>query len=189
MPSEKEIILRWFYRQTFKREVFCFDNPLRQAAIDALNKPPLDVEDYLYANVRRLWNGFLESINNDKNCGRFPFFRVIDNTKRRIEWMGQEKRPNVKSKSVNLYLRLKTRPHILRRFEIITSREYEAIGCVACDLLGATHINLTPPSNEGGIDFFALIKTPSWNHVFGGGHRPLRIVGQSKKFFNKIKVS
>jgi len=70
----------------------------------------------------------------------------------------------------------------------LTDREFEALACVALRLAGASETRLTPPSNEGGVDFFALITSPAHSHLFSGSTHPLRIIGQSKKYSGPVQV-
>ena len=67
-------------------------------------------------------------------------------------------------------------------------RQYEALGIVVCELIGASKTYLTPPGNEGGIDFFALMALPSKFHLFRQSRGPLRIVGQSKQHKSPVAV-
>jgi hypothetical protein len=76
---------------------------------------------------------------------------------------------------------------ILRTLDAITDREYEALGCVVSEVIGASHVHLTPNGKEGGIDFFALVISPSPCHLLVGTTAPLRIVGQSKKYATAIE--
>jgi hypothetical protein len=59
---------------------------------------------------------------------------------------------------------------------------------VALRFVGATETVLTPPGNEGGVDFFALLPAPGPCRLFSGGSHPLRIIGQSKKYLSAVQV-
>ena len=72
--------------------------------------------------------------------------------------------------------------------DTLNDREYEALACVSLRLVGASETFLTPPGNEGGVDFFALLPSPGRCHLFSGGHHPLRIVGQSKKYTSAMEA-
>ena len=78
---------------------------------------------------------------------------------------------------------------LLKRIDALNSRRYEALGCLASILSGADRHLLTPPGNEGGIDFFSRIRQPANNHVFSGSYAPIRVIGQSKKYTSKVTVS
>jgi hypothetical protein len=75
---------------------------------------------------------------------------------------------------------------MLASLEGLTDREYEALGCVASELSGATDYVLTPAGDDKGVDFFASIRWPGHSHVFSHRSCPLRIVGQSKKYGNPV---
>jgi len=70
----------------------------------------------------------------------------------------------------------------------LNDREYEALACVSLGLVGASETFLTPPGNEGGVDFFALLPSLGRCHLFAGGHYPLRIIGQSKKYASAVEA-
>jgi hypothetical protein len=72
--------------------------------------------------------------------------------------------------------------------DALTGREYEALACVAMKVVGASEITLTPFGTEGGIDFFALVRSPARCHLFAGSTNPIRIVGQSKKYTRQVGV-
>ena len=57
-----------------------------------------------------------------------------------------------------------------------------------CELVGARHVKLTPAGHEGGIDFFAAIDVPARCHVLSGRQNPMRIIGQTKKHSDKVKI-
>jgi hypothetical protein len=70
--------------------------------------------------------------------------------------------------------------------DALTGREYEALACVAMKVVGASEITLTPSGTEGGIDFFALMRSPARCHLFAGSTNPIRLVGQSKKYTRQV---
>jgi hypothetical protein len=78
---------------------------------------------------------------------------------------------------------------MLAEIDAMTDREYEALGCVVSELLGASHIHLTPKTGEGGIDFFSMLTTPNFCHLFSGTTGPLRIIGQCKKHTSAVQDS
>lgn len=188
MASDTELILRWFYREVFPSGILEFDDLLAHAVVSALERSRMDAEAYVYKNSKRHWNDFLEKTEHDKQLGRSPLFLIQDRDSRRLKWIPSNVGlgPSLKEKSRTL--RLGARPHITRMIDLLSDRQYEALGCVVSRLAGATEIRLTPRGNEGGIDFFALINTPARCHIFHGDYRPLRIVGQSKKYKDKVQV-
>ena len=188
MLSERQLIMRWFYGTEFQEGILEFDELLNGAVVDGLKKTRADAESYTYANCKRHWDAFLENIDLDRRLGRSSVFKVEDYYSRRISWVpsniGRIKSQREKYRA----LKLRARPFFIKMIETLSARKYEALGCVISQLAGATHVQLTPEGNEGGIDFFALINSPAGCHVFGGECRPLRVIGQSKKYSEKAKV-
>lgn len=189
MASEAELILGWFDRRAFGTGVLQFDDLLAEAVGDVLGKSALDTEPYVYSNSNDLWNSFLGKLDSDRRLGRSILFEIRDRATRRVRWIpscvGQMLTGHARHRAVSLA----ARPAVLQRIDALTSREYEALGCVVSQLAGATRVFLTPPGNDAGIDFLAIITVPARCHVFGGAERPLRIIGQSKKYSNRADVA
>src|SRR5690606_14181401 len=80
------------------------------------------------------------------------------------------------------------RSSFLRSIDTLSDREYEALACVVSSCAGADKVRLTPPGNEGGVDFFALIRNPARCHVFQHTRSPLRVIGQCKKYSGTVGV-
>lgn len=188
MASEKQRILRWFYRQVYPPGVLEFDDLLAQAVPTVLGKSQFDTEAYVHQNRKRHWNALLERLDIDRGLGRSPLFIVRDITSRRISWVPNDIIRLKSSRDKHIAVRLSSRPYFLQAIDRLSDRQYEALGCVISKLAGATHVRLTPRGSEGGIDFFALIDVPARCHVFSGSYRPLRIIGQAKKYRETVQV-
>jgi len=188
MASEIDSILRWFYRESFPQGILEFDELLARAVAKSLRKSQMDVEAYVYANAPRNWSAILQRIDADKLLGRSPMFNVEDIENRKLTWLPSNITSFDSSKKRHLAVKLGSRPYLLRMIDTLTDREYEGLACVISKFAGASYVKLTPRGNEGGIDFFASINCPARCHIFGGAHRPLRIVGQSKKYSDKVQV-
>jgi hypothetical protein len=188
MISETEAINEWFARATFENRTLDFEEALLEATIAALGKSQIDAEAYIERNTRRHWNAFLEKQDLDILHGRTPIYQIVDATNRKILWKPGHIGLVSDSKTKISLARVAARPNILKVIDSLSDRQYEALGCVAGHLCGATESFLTPKTNEGGIDFFALIRTHSCSHIFNGLHRPLRIIGQSKMFEKRVQV-
>ena len=81
-----------------------------------------------------------------------------------------------------------SRPAILRKIDALTNREYEALACIVCESIGSTKTHITPPGNEGGIDFFATLSTNNSSHIFSSIGTEVRIIGQCKKYVTPVTV-
>lgn len=188
MQSERQRILSWFYREVFPAGVLSFDDLHLYSAIGVLGKSSMDAEAYVQKSSLNHWNVLMKSLDYDRSLGRKPIFRVIEDISRRLIWFPNSLINLPSRKDRRLAIRLRARPLILRMIDQLSDREYEAMACVITQLAGAARVKLTPPGKEGGIDLFAVIKSHSKSHIFGGPHRPLRIIGQAKKYRNKLQV-
>lgn len=185
--SEKAKIIDWFYRKQFEGGHLTFDNLLHEAASDALGKKPIDLDAYVCANNGRLWNGLMSQIAIDTKRGIWPLFVVIDRMSHKVIWYPFHREIEVKKR--NRVLRIcRSRSAFLNRFDTLTDREYEALGCVVAKLAGAKEESLTPAKNDSGIDFFARIVLSGRTHIFSGEGSSIRVVGQSKKYKTRVDV-
>jgi hypothetical protein len=187
MPSDASILIGWFYRESFPIGTLDFDELLYQAVRLVLDKSDIDTEAYVERNTGRLWNELLESLDIDSRSGRSAMFEVRDRKGRKLVWSPSNIGLASSNKERCHQVRLGTRPSITRLIDNLSDREYEALGCVICQLIGATNVLLTPAGNERGIDFLATINMPSRCHVFGGSNRLFRVVGQAKKYESKVE--
>lgn len=188
MVSESERITRWFYRSVFPSGALRFDDLLLVAARAVLAKSQMQAEAYVQAHASRLWGHLLSRIAIDHDQRRSPLFVVLDEVSRKLAWLPSNPSFADRPKERHKAIRSAARPSVVQAIDLLSDRQYEALGCVACGLIGATRVFLTPPGNEGGIDFFALVDSPARCHLFHGGYRPFRIVGQSKKYGERVSV-
>lgn len=151
-----------------------------------LGKSPLEAEAYAEANLNAFWSYVLYMQESEFQRGVSRLFEVVDPMARTLRWCPLS--PRSQSTPARRTARLRHRPAILNMIDSLNDREYEALACVSLELVGASQIFLTPRGSEGGVDFFALLPTPGPCHLFSGGHHPLRIIGQSKKYKGAIQA-
>jgi len=137
-------------------------------------------------NLTRYWNDTRKRIDIDVENDLSPIFHVQNVELKQALWYPQYL---MNEGNVNLGINLKARSRFLRTIDSMNDREFEALACVVCNLLGAHEVHLTPPGNEGGIDFYALIRFPSESHIFGALNKSTRIVGQSKNYAGKESIT
>ncbi|WP_353163320.1 restriction endonuclease [Salinisphaera shabanensis] len=188
MISDKERIIRWFYRQDWPEGELLFPSQLYQASRKVLGKLPQDAERYVHANQTRLWNALKKQQKLDISLGRYCLFRITDNSGMKAIWRRSLGIGTLSTATLRIETRWRARPHLLAAIDVLSDRQYEALGCVTSKLVGADYIHLTPPGNEGGIDFLCRIPAPARTHIFGGAHSPIRVVGQCKKYKSKVGV-
>lgn len=174
--SNKQSIIDWLYRNDITDGVHEFDDILVDIVMGALKKNREDALAYVERNCARHWNDLLQIFDIDNKNGRTAVIKVEDRLRKTISLNNDPYLKPIKNK----------RREILRYLDHLNSRHFEAIGCVAGIFAGIDRYYLTPPSNEGGVDFFATLKNPGNCHVFNGECRPLRIIGQSKKYDSRV---
>jgi len=189
MASETDLILRWLYREVFPSGIISFDDLCIEAATRVLGKSSIDAEAYAQNNIFRHWGSLIQRLDADKNLGRNPIFSVTDLFLRRLAWYPKNLmiHPNYKDK--RLGFRLSSRPFILRMIDSLSDREYESLACIIIQFAGGSLVKLTPAKKEGGIDLFAIVSFPAKSHIFGGTSKPLRIIGQVKKYNKSIQIN
>ncbi|AIV48798.1 hypothetical protein TR70_1129 [Burkholderia pseudomallei] len=183
MASEKQRIVSWFYRAHLPPGPTDFASLLTSAAQEVLGKDAIAAAAYVEAAGTRMFNALIAASDHDRATGRCPL--LYRGTQRRdCEFVplldGLDRREK------QWHLRSRRRPALLREIDALNDREYEALGCVASLIAGADKALLTPPGNEGGVDFFARIKHPAFTHIFGGANTPIRIIGQCKKYSSPV---
>lgn len=188
MASSKQKIIAWFYKQSFPEGELRFDDLLILAGGQALGKDAISAAQYAAANATRHWNDLCNQSRHDIERGLRPLFRITDMLGRKAVWyprLSTSPLPHKQKRAIALSI---TRPHALRCIDLLTDRQYEALGCVISRLAGADRVKLTPPGNEGGIDFFARLRVAGSSHLFSGSYTPIRVVGQCKKYAGRVTV-
>lgn len=183
-PSQKQQVLGWFFRALPEAGVHDFAALLRRAAEDSLGLSGLDLDAFLASRETGLWNALRSEQEARARDGLSVAFDMLEGHQMRWHSMATAASH---SEALRL-LRLRSRPPILRAIDALTWRQYEALGCEVAVMCGATELHLTPPGNECGVDFFAIIQQPGNNHVFSGGGSLLRVIGQSKKYDSRVEV-
>jgi len=186
MSSESDKLIGWFYRQSWSKEELRFEEQLLRSCQEALGKSVEQSERYVFANRTRIWNALKKKRELDIQAGRRSIFEVTDGVGMKAVWNGQVKSVNKKDSRAEALWR--ARPNILKEIDSLNDRDYEALGCLVSELSGADKVILTPPGNEGGIDFICRLNMPSKNHIFGGITSPIRIIGQCKKYKSRVGV-
>lgn len=187
-PSNKQKVFRWLYRISFPPGILDFDAILKQAARVALGLSSMDADVFVIANGKTYWNWLRQEQDLIKGKGITPIFLIKDNNARRVSWYPADIVSFKSNKQKLQAKQLQTRPLILRKIDALDNREYEALACTTCRMLNASKVVLTGPGNEGGVDFFASIILPYRSHVLFGAAGPLRIIGQSKFYKEKVQV-
>lgn len=177
--KDKDII-SYMYRTKYPNTILAFSEIVLDALRVFVMADEVELERLAVAKTKNLWALVKRDIVNDLNNSIVPLFDIIDEQKRLVKWIGVQC-----DKNKYLYV---IRPELYGIIDKMTNREYEALACVICKLLGAQNVLLTPPGNEDGIDFIASIKFSNSAHHLFGTKGPLRIIGQCKKYSSKDNV-
>jgi len=185
MPtSEKNILLESLHRMPFTDDTINFNELLIEKSRLILGKSPIDAEQWAHVNAPGLWNDFRAMQDSNIN-GIISQFVIEDVNAKKFRFV----RPTDFQGCPNKCSLLRARPYILQEIDKFTSRQYEALAVYLCILLGADKYLLTPPGNEGGVDFYASVRFSDSAHYIFGIKGPVRIIGQSKKYSNKVEDS
>lgn len=179
--SEKQILYNFLIKNHFNEGVLSFEAVLEQAGKKAFNKKGIDLSLFVQNTLKRHWNNTLKLIFEDEKRNLEPVFKIVNKNTKLIEYN------NNSSKGYKAKLN-RDRVDFLNEIDSINDREYEALCCVILKNLGANNVLLTPPGNECGIDFLGTIKFSKYAHFFFGINGPIRIIGQSKFYEQKVSV-
>ena len=189
MASQNDRILDWFYRQYFPAGELHFDDLLIDAVKGALGKSQIEAEALIEKSYISFWNSFAQTIDHDVRRRIAPLFRVVSSSNRAIEWFAHSNLRSSDARDRRLGNMLLSRPLVLEKIDLLNSREYEATGSAACQFMGATEVELTPASNDGGIDFLSSLDVRGRSYSLFRRFGNARIVGQSKKYNQKVEIS
>lgn len=186
--SAKQKILRGLARLDTTPGNLDFRSVLSALAETELSKSTIDAQAFVQANVKKYWNWFSEELDDQLRRGIQPYYTLVGgstyaffHTACSMLELGDAQKKVIGQLATS-------RPNILRQIDDLTDRQYEAMACVACEVIGARFQVLTPPGNEGGIDFLATLTVKDCCHVFSTMGAELRIVGQCKKHKSPIAV-
>jgi hypothetical protein len=183
--SIKEVTKRIF-RRTYQKRLLKVDEAVSLVAPNVLGSDQIKADWYAERNKRRVWKKLVDRIDDERGKGLYPTFTIVDTDRYQVAWF-PKLRESDDSSLKQKKIRLTHRGRILDHLDSVTSRDYEAIGCVVCMLSGATKWHLTDLGNEYGIDFLALLPAYGKHHLFPHACKQVRIVGQSKKWGDPIK--
>jgi hypothetical protein len=179
--SDKQKLHNFLVKTHFPQGYLKFEDVLRLAGTKVFNKSGVDLPLFVQSTLKRHWNNLLKLIDSDKENNLSPLFKIVNNQSKIIECNNN---PSVcfRNKLNN------DRIDFLNFIDTINDREYEALCCIVLKNLGANNVLLTPPGNEGGIDFVGTIKFSQNAHFLFGINGPIRIIGQSKFYGQKVTV-
>lgn len=165
-----------------------FRTILAEVVESTLLMPTIDAQAFAQANFKKYWNWFLEDLDNQRTRGILPYYTPVGGATNAFSHTAHSMLQSGVAQEVAHGQLAISRPAILRQIDALTDRQYEAMACVACQVIGAKFQQLTPPGNEGGIDFLATLTVKDCCHVFSSMGAELRIVGQCKKYQSPVAV-
>lgn len=186
--SEKKELLAALYRTAIGAGNIDFRQTLSSLAESVLGKQRADADTFADANIKKYWNWLRKEADMHAARGLTPYFFLGSGG---VYSISSACHALVSSPDADCQLRgtlALSRPFVLRQIDALTDREYEALACVACSAIGSLRMHLTPPGNEGGIDFFATLSIKTRTHVLSAAGTEIRIVGQCKKYASPVAV-
>lgn len=186
--SDKQSILSALLRVDIGPGNHDFRSLLTDLAVSALGKDRLQAEIFAEVHLKRFWNWFKEALDEHRRRDLSPYFVIPQVTSFALACGCHHLGALADDESQSIGRYSKTRPHLLRQIDRLSDREYEALAGVVCDSLGARNFFLTPPGNEGGVDFFGTLSLPRDTYGFSSLGYELRVVGQCKKYKTPISV-
>lgn len=186
--SDKKRLLSAIFRKEVNADNIDFRGTLSDLAAVVLDKTKADADAFAEANLKRYWNWLAKEADSHTVRGLVPFFSLATGGGYSISSASHELASSTEEEDRVVGRLAISRPTILQKMDQMTDREYEALACVACSAIGSAKTQLTPPGNEGGIDFFATLSINNPSHVFSARGTEIRIVGQCKKYGLPVAV-
>lgn len=186
--SEKKTILSALLRLELLPGNHSFEQLLTTLAISHLGKDPIDAERFAERNLRKYWNWFLAFTDDHKERGLSPYFLIPSGSSYSVACASYDLSMSHDSGSQLRGRDLLTRAALLNQLDALDDRTYEALAGVVCEVIGVDRFVLTPPGNEGGIDFFAHVIVRKSSSAFPVLGTRLRVVGQCKKYASALTV-
>lgn len=186
--SEKKRLLTAFLRAEVDAGNIDFRHSLSTLAESVLEKSRLEADAFADANLKKYWNWLAKEIDSHAIRGLVPFFSLAKGGGYSMSSVSHDLLSSSCDAERFMGTLALSRPAVLRQMDSMTDREYEALACVACSTLGSAKTQLTPPGNEGGIDFFAILSVNNTSHIFSSSGTEIRIVGQCKKYISPVSV-
>lgn len=186
--SEKKKIFDGLYRYELGNGNVDFRTLLSSLATVCLAKSALDADTFADANLTKYWNWLLREFDAQKSRGLLPYYETVGSNTRVLTCACSRLCSAIDAADRRAGELGLARPHLLRQIDQLTDRQYEALACVTCDALGTARHHLTPPGNEGGIDFVASMRVSNRSHLFSAPSKEIRLIGQCKKYTTPVAV-
>ena len=148
-----------------------FRATLESLAERVLGISTIDAQAFVHTNAKRYWNWFIEDADQQRRRGILPYFTVVGEGTYAFSHTAHSFQSSSDANKQLIGQLALSRPNILRQLDSLTDRQYEAMACVACNVMGARYQILTPQGNEGGIDFIATLPMNSSCHIFSAGFK------------------
>lgn len=186
--SEKRDLLSALYRAELGSGNVDFRELLSDLSRNVLGKSRADADAFADANLRKYWNWLAQEVDSQSARGLTPFFSLATGGVYALSSYCHAMRASTNPQEQARGVLALSRRYLLSEIDVMNDREYEALACVACTAIGSRMTLLTPPGNEGGIDFFATLSVQTKTHVLSAAGTEIRIVGQCKKYSSPIEV-
>ena len=182
----KQYFYNYLTRHQFDNRVYGFEEILKDAIRSFTKLSGVDLDQKVSANLKRHWNDLKKMIDEDEIDGIIPILEIVNDTSRLVLPSAYGNKYDITTKNKHW---ISKRNEILSFIDKLNDREYEYLSCYLCRCLSASKVLVTPPGNEGGIDFIAEIKFSKNSHFLFGTNGPIRIIGQSKMYGKAVDPS
>jgi hypothetical protein len=186
--SEKKRIFSALHRHPLPAGNHDFRQLLSHLAQTALGKGSAEADAFADVNFSRYWNWLKRELDDQAARGLTPFFSLSPAGTYAVSSACEALALSSNADEALRGNLARARPYVLREIDKLSDREYEALACVACTTAGSLKTHLTPPGNEGGIDFIATLSIHTSNHILSSKGAEIRIVGQCKKYSSPVTV-
>ncbi len=164
------------FRLPPRNGVFAVDTLSLATITEAGKTPTIEQQEKISRYKNSIFGELLARQQKLTNRGGIRTFEIVDHRRLLLKWCDTTATERKRRK----WLRM--RACVARWLDGLSDREYEfacGLGMVA---LGATKIHITPPRDEHGIDFLAIVPAYARNPYLMSRGLGVRIVGQSKKY-------
>jgi hypothetical protein len=150
-----------------------------------LNKDAISADAYTTSNEKAFWNYINKENATLAEFGISAAFKPYSAISRTFDCYPLP--TNSALQDWHRALKLRSRPSILREIDVLSDRQYEALGAYVLESIGADKVSVTPHGGEGGVDFYASIGRVDSNLLIGSVTSPIRVVGQSKRYSEALQ--
>lgn len=182
----KDEIIRRLFRKRYSSRTVRLSTEIAAVAGELYGHGKYEAIAYADRITPSIWTALTKRLDEEARKQLNPTFEILDSDRFELIWHPAF-RSRDSSKTKARKVRLAHRGAVLDTIDALNDRQYEALGCLLMKIGGASKWHLTPPGNEFGIDFLALVPAFGSGHLLPHTQKQLRVVGQAKKWNFRVK--